>query len=105
MEILKNFIHSLTYLQIAGLVLYIISNIWLMTLCLNVYKGINLEGFKASFFLLPISILGFSFNMSNGKLNVFSAATMLGITISIILLSIGGVVVFIIIPMRTKAEE
>lgn len=48
MEILKNFINSLNFLQIISLALYVATNIWFIKLIFNIY--IDLEGFKLAFF-------------------------------------------------------
>ena len=86
MEILKNFIHSLNFIQIILLALYAATNIWFIKLIFNIY--IDLEGFKLTFFLMAIAIFGFSLDFSNGKLNIVSLTAMFGITILIFAVSI-----------------
>lgn len=81
MEILKNFIDSLNFLQIIALALYAATNIWFIKLIFNIY--IDLEGFKLTFFLMAIAIFGFSLDFSNGKFNIVSLTAMFGITILI----------------------
>ena len=86
MEILKNFINSLNFLQIILLALYAATNIWFIKLIFNIY--IDLEGVKLTFFLMAIAIFGFSLDFSNGKLNIVSLTAMFGITILIFAVSI-----------------
>ena len=86
MEILKNFINSLNFLQVIALALYVATNIWFIKLIFNIY--IDLEGFKLAFFLMAIAIFGFSLDFSNGKLNIVSAVTMLAIMLLISLVSV-----------------
>lgn len=86
MKILKNFIHSLNYFQIVGLALYVVVNIWFIKFIFNIY--IDLEGFKVAFFLMAIAIMAFSFDFSNGALNVIPAAVILGITVLIFAVSL-----------------
>ena len=86
METLKNFIHSLNYLQIVGLALYVVVNIWFIKFIFNIY--IDFEGFKVAIFLMAIAIMAFSFDFSNGALNVISAVVMLGITVLIFAVSL-----------------
>lgn len=57
MEILKNFINSLNFLQIIALALYVVINIWFIKLIFNIY--IDLEGFKLAFFFTASRIFGF----------------------------------------------
>ena len=99
MEILKNFIHSLNFIQIISLVLYAATNIWFIKLIFNIY--IDLEGFKLAFFLMAIAIFGFSLDFSNGKLNIISAVTMLAIMLLISLVS----VVALAIHLKIKQKE
>ena len=99
MEILKNFIHSLNFLQIIALALYAATNIWFIKLIFNIY--IDLEGFKLTFFLMAIAIFGFSLDFSNGALNVISAVVMLGITVLIFAVSIAALA----ISLRMKKKE
>ena len=56
-------------------------NIWFIKFIFNIY--IDFEGFKVAFFLMAIAIMAFSFDFSNGALNVISAVVMIGITILI----------------------
>jgi hypothetical protein len=99
MEILKNFIHSLNFIQIISLALYAATNIWFIKLIFNIY--IDLEGFKLAFFLMAIAIFGFSLDFSNGKLNIISAVTMLAIMLLISLVS----VVALAIHLKIKQKE
>ncbi len=99
MEILKNFINSLNFLQIIALALYAATNIWFIRLIFNIY--IDLEGFKLAFFLMAIAIFGFSLDFSNGKLNIISAVTMLAIMLLISLVS----VVALAIHLKIKQKE
>ena len=86
MEILKNFINSLNFLQIILLALYAATNIWFIKLIFNIY--IDLEGFKLTFFLMAIAFFGFSLDFSNGTLHIVSLPAMFGITILIFAFSI-----------------
>lgn len=99
MEILKNFINSLNFLQIIALALYVVINIWFIKLIFNIY--IDLEGFKLAFFLLLVAFLGFSFDFSNGKLNIVSLTAMFGITILIFTVSIAALA----IHLKIKKKE
>lgn len=99
MEILKNFIHSLNYLQIIGLALYIVINIWLIKFIFNIY--IDFEGFKVATFLMAMAIMAFSFDFSNGKLNIISVSVMLGITILIYSVSVA----VLTIHLKIKKKE
>ena len=97
MEVLKNFIHSLNFIQIISLALYATTNIWFIKLIFNIY--IDLEGFKLAFFLMAIAIFGFSFDFSNGKLNIVSAVTMLAIMLLISLVSVA------VLAIRLKIKK
>ena len=99
MEILKNFIDSLNFLQIIALALYAATNIWFIKLIFNIY--IDLEGFKLTFFLMAIAIFGFSLDFSNGKFNIVSLIAMLGITILIFAVSIAALA----IHLKIKKKE
>lgn len=99
MEILKNFINSLSFLQIIALALYAVTNIWFIKLIFNIY--IDLEGFKLAFFLMAIAIFGFSLDFSNGKLNIVSAVTMLAIMLLISLVSVA----VLAIHLKIKKKE
>lgn len=99
MEILKNFINSLNFLQIIALALYVVTNIWFIKLIFNIY--IDLEGFKLVFFLLFIAFFGFSFDFSNGKLNIVSLTAMFGITVLIFAVSIATLA----IHLKIKKKE
>lgn len=99
MEILKNFINSLNFLQIIALALYAATNIWFIRLIFNIY--IDLEGFKLTFFLMAIAIFGFSLDFSNGKFNIVSLTAMLGITILIFAVSIAALA----IHLKIKKKE
>jgi hypothetical protein len=99
MEILKNFINSLNFLQIISLALYVATNIWFIKLIFNIY--IDLEGFKLAFFLMAIAIFGFSLDFSNGKLNIVSAVTMLAIMLLISLVSVAALA----IHLKIKKKE
>lgn len=99
MEILKNFINSLNFLQIIALALYVVTNIWFIKLIFNIY--IDLEGFKLAFFLMAIAIFGFSLDFSNGKLNIVSAVTMLAIMLLISLVSVATLA----IRLKIKKKE
>lgn len=99
MEILKNFINSLNFLQVIALALYVATNIWFVKLIFNIY--IDLEGFKLAFFLMAIAIFGFSLDFSNGKLNIVSAVTMLAIMLLISLVSVA----VLAIHLKIKKKE
>lgn len=92
MEILKNFIHSLNFIQIISLALYVATNIWLIKLIFDIY--IDFEGFKLAFFLIGIAILGFSLDFSNAELNDVSAVTMLVITLLISVVSVAVLAIY-----------
>ena len=103
MEILKNLIHSLNFIQIIVLILYVIANIWAVKLIFNIY--IDLEGFKLVFFLLFIAFLGFSLDFSNGKLNIIYLVTMFGITVLIFAVSIAALAIRLKIKKKEIEDE
>lgn len=74
-------------------------NIWFIKFIFNIY--IDFEGFKVAIFLMAIAIMAFSFDFSNGALNVISAVVMLGITILIYLAS----VVTLVIHQKIRKKE
>ena len=103
MEILKNFINSLNFLQIIALALYVVTNIWFIKLIFNIY--IDLEGFKLAFFLMAIAIFGFSLDFSNGKLNIVSAVTMLAIMLLISLVSVAVLTIHLKIKKKKLGND
>jgi hypothetical protein len=74
-------------------------NIWFIKFIFNIY--IDFEGFKVAFFLMAIAIMAFSFDFSNGALNVISAVVMIGITILIYSTS----VVTLVIHQKIRKKE
>lgn len=74
-------------------------NIWFIKFIFNIY--IDFEGFKVAFFLMAIAIMAFSFDFSNGALNVISAVVMIGITILIYSTS----VVMLVIHQKIRKKE
>ena len=103
MEILKNFIHSLNFIQIILLALYAATNIWFIKLIFNIY--IDLEGFKLTFFLMAIAIFGFSLDFSNGKLNIVSLTAMFGITILIFAVSVAALAIHLKIKKKELGND
>lgn len=74
-------------------------NIWFIKFIFNIY--IDFEGFKVAIFLMAIAIMAFSFDFSNGALNIISAVVMLGITILIYSAS----VVTLVIHQKIRKKE
>lgn len=74
-------------------------NIWFIKFIFNIY--IDFEGFKVAFFFMAIAIMAFSFDFSNGALNVISAVVMIGITILIYSTS----VVTLVIHQKIRKKE